>query len=565
MKFLPKTISPEIFCPFKNLFRQLFASDKALIIICVGLSFLALFVNRNASIFALDGPHDSLRYIGMAKTIVAGDWLGDYNHMTLIRLPMYPLLLALNSMAGWRLHVLQQGIYLLSILVLVAAMRTVNIERWRVVIACTLCVFHPIPFYTANFVGSEVLYIPSATMVMAAWLGLLGSQKRPVVHYIFWLGVLTLSLAVFWYTRREGIWILPFYAMCFGFFLWRYRSNFRIFWVRIAATLLIPCAVVIFVGSYLASMNEERYGVRVTNELSEPNLVEAFRWLTRLSPESRRPYVPVTLKSMEAAYGVSPHFALLKPYLSQQTHGKGWGKYGCEWMGICDEIAGGWTIWAIRDAVASIGVYSSAVRASKFYAAIAREIRQACKNGELNCSNNPTGNFLAPPVTLTDIPRILISSARLIISSVTLGDFGGLAEGWDEFHPQPRIVERYEGVTHDQNSRLPANYGKTAAIHTKIYSLLQVSGILSLIILFSIFLFRVRSKQVMDWPDLDRQRWKIAACILMFILSRIAIIGYVDAMSFPANFRYLMVLYPPLMVLICLLLPPFKNLSKKGK
>lgn len=564
LEFLAKSIFYHILRPFRNIFSRLFSSDKGLLMMCVTLSLLALFLNRNASIFALDAPHDSLRYIGMAQTIVEGDWLGDYNNMTLIRLPMYPLLLALNSLAGWRLHVLQQSVYLLSILLLVAALRAVNMERWRVMIVCALCVFHPIPFYGANFVTTELLYVPSATGVMAGCLGLLDSQKRSIAHYGFWLAVLTLSSAVFWYTRREGVWILPFYAICLGFFLWGCKASLRACWVRIAAALLTPCLVVLLVGHYLASMNEQRYGVRVTNELAEPNLVDAFRWLTRLAPESRRPYVPITSKAMEAAFRVSPHFALLKPYLSRQTQGRGWGKYGCELMGICDEIAGGWTIWAIRDAAASVGVYSTAARASKFYEAIALEIRQACENGELSCSNNPTGNLLAPPITLTDIPRILISSGRLIILAVTLGDFAAQARGWDQFHPKPRIVRRYEEITYDQSSKLPANYGSAATIHIKTYSLLQVSAVLLLMGVSFIFLLKGRRNLKTDWSELSRQRGKIVACTLVFILSRIAVIGYLDAMSFPANLRYLMVLYPPLMVLICMLLPPFNTASRKG-
>lgn len=147
--------------------------------------------------------------------------------------------------------------------------------------------------------------------------------------------------------------------------------------------------------------------------------------------------------------------------------------------------------------------------------------------------------------------------------AVTLGDFAALARGWDRFHQRPDIIRRYKAITHDQSSKLPANYGTAAAIHIKTYSFLQVSMVLLLVVVYSIFFLKGRAKLKTGWSDFGGQRWKIAACILVFMLSRIAIIGYVDAMSFPGNLRYLMVLYPPLMVLICLLLPPYNAESRK--
>ena len=112
-------IFQQIYGVLKSAFLWMFSTDKHLLIICVALSVLSLSLNWKSSIFTLGGPHDSLRYIGMAETILKGEWLGVYNHMTLIRSPVYSLALVLNSLAGWRLHVFQHSIYLTSVLLLV--------------------------------------------------------------------------------------------------------------------------------------------------------------------------------------------------------------------------------------------------------------------------------------------------------------------------------------------------------------------------------------------------------------------------------------------------------------
>ena len=251
-----KIIFQQIYCSFKSAFFWMFSTDKHLLIICVALSVLSLSLNWKSSIFALGGPHDSLRYIGMAETLLRGEWFGEYNHMTLIRSPVYSLALAVNSLAGWRLHLFQHSIYLISILLLVAALRTVHVAKWRALIICLLCVFHPVTFYCTNFVVSEALYVSLATGVMAGCFGILGAYKGSLIPYCFWLIALSLSSALFWHIRPEGVWIIPFYVICFGFLLWDCKSRLRSFWVRVSALLIIPLFAVLLLGSYLASLNE---------------------------------------------------------------------------------------------------------------------------------------------------------------------------------------------------------------------------------------------------------------------------------------------------------------------
>ena len=301
----------------------------------------------------------------------------------------------------------------------------------------------------------------------------------------------------------------------------------------------------------------------MTHELAESNFIDAFNWLTRLAPNSSRPYVPVSKEAMKRAYEVSDHFALLEPYLSQQTNGRGWARFGCEWMGICNELAGGWTVWAIRDAVASIGAYSNGVSASRFYGSVAREIRDACTEGKIRYTKNPTGNFLAPPIRLTDVPRIIMSSARVLVLAVTFGDFALQPQDPDSLNPD--LIKRYQEVTHDQKQDWPENYWKMTDIHIKVYRLVQLIGGLFFLVVVGIFFFRRFKNRKESNVGPKFPHWQLTICTLIFILSRIAIVGYLDAMSFFTQIRYLIVLYPALMVLLCLVLPPTDAASKKGR
>ena len=499
----------------------------------------------------------------MAETIMDGQWLGEYNHMTLIRPPLYPLLLAVNSLTGWPLHIVQQGIYLMSIFLLVAALRTINVARWRTGIVFVLCAFHPGAFYPGMFVATEALYTPAATALLAGCVGMFGRIEGPAGRFIFWVGVLTVSSTVFWFTRPEALWILPFCAVYLGFLLWSCRSRTWTCWVRVLAGFLIPGAAVCSVGNYLTSKNEQYYGVRVVHELNEPNFVDAFRWLTRLAPDSRKPYISVTSEAMEVAYEVSPHFARLKPFLSRQTGGRGWSKHGCEWMGICNELPGGWAVWAIRDAAASVGAHVSATGASAFYGAIARELRQACRSKTLSCSRNPTGNILAPPATLTDIPRMLKSFVRMTVLMLTFGDL--VKEPAPLPQVSPALTARYHGITHDQDPARPRQFGETFSLHFIIFKYFQIAGGFLVLAMFAIEGARRWGKLHVGWPGPARKEWTLAICILVFILSRVAVVSYIDSMSFFAQGRYFLVIYPALMALISLAIPSLTRKHKPGR
>ena len=147
--------------------------------------------------------------------------------------------------------------------------------------------------------------------------------------------------------------------------------------------------------------------------------------------------------------------------------------------------------------------------------------------------------------------------------ALTLGDFELHPEDLDRLNPA--LIKRYEKITHDQTHNWPDNYWRMSDIHVKVYRLAQVIGALLFLVVFAVFLFRGLKNPNARHFGLNSPRSQLMLCTLIFILGRIAIVGYLDAMSFFTQIRYLIVLYPALMVLLCLTLPPTDAASKKGK
>jgi hypothetical protein len=255
---------------------------------------------------------------------------------------------------------------------------------------------------------------------------------------------------------------------------------------------------------------------------------------------------------MADAERISPHFGMLYPYLSHQLNGSGWSRFGCGWMGICDELAGGWAVWAVRDAANSVGVYADAITAAAFYADLAEEIETGCRNGSIPCTSNPTGNMLAPPLQWIDIPRIIYSAVRVGWMTLWMGDLPEAYRQITETPPSAELAEKYVPLTgriHEPGSRM------TVMIHGILFWIYRGIHIIvgAWLLVFSV-------TKAIGWMQgrfgiETAQNHPVWLLTVVLVLSRWAIVSYIDAMSFWAQSRYMMAIYPAFIMLLCLAFP----------
>jgi hypothetical protein len=383
--------------------------------------------------------------------------------------------------------------------------------------------------------------------------------------------------------RDEGLWLIPVSVAYIGYFMWELMPGGRDQGSRIGeqegggggwrvatgkqgttdwrrwglgiACVALPGLSIFILTVWIQQQNLRHYGVAVINELAEPGFKTAFSWLTRLDGESHHPYIPVTRKAMYDANRVSSHFQMLYPYLSSQFDGGGWSKFGCQWMGVCDELAGGWAVWAIRDAADSIGAHVSADQAARFYADLAQEIETGCRTGQLSCISNPTGNMLAPPLKWIDIPRLLYSTAKVLWMTFWLGDLPETYQPIAGQAPSVELTERFwpvVGTLDGRQSIFIVNFGGILSWMFRVIQTICGLWITAVIVMKGIARIRGKSSLMKDGDY--RSLWVIGL-LMVLITSRLAIVSYVDAMSYWVQVRYMLVIYPALISLICLTLP----------
>ena len=168
---------------------------------------------------------------------------------------------------------------------------------------------------------------------------------------------------------------------------------------ELTGTLAIIVGVFAAIQVGLGAVNWAVYGKFVSVDFKEANYQRALRAIDSVRSGGTKPFVSITHASMKRVDTVSPAFASLAPYFDGP--GKNWEAIGCRsFPDLCGEIGSGWFVWALRDAAAATGHYSSPTEASAFFGKIADEITAACARGVLECSPQLIAEM--PPVNWAD-------------------------------------------------------------------------------------------------------------------------------------------------------------------
>lgn len=342
---------------------------------------VALVSNMPVAILA-DAGFDDAWFWKRAESIASGHWMGGYDHMTLMKGSGYPLFLAFNHALGLSVMTSQALLYAGACLLLGTAIHRMTGRPWLSLLIVLAMQWHP-----ASMAWTRVLRdgigASQVILVIACLLHFM-SAARAGTRGWRWAVLAGISLAWFWSTREDAVWIVPGIAvLVFAAALqaWQDRAGRR----RLVAGSAL--AALAFAGwlSLVAGANLVKYGIFVTVETRESAYDEAMAALQRVRVGEPVPYVPVPREVRKAVYAVSPAFARLAPYF--ESAGIGWTEPGCGlYPHTCGDYAGGWFMWAFRDGVASIGAYDSAVAADTFYRQVADEVANACDDGRLECA-----------------------------------------------------------------------------------------------------------------------------------------------------------------------------------
>ncbi len=341
--------------------------------------FVFAVVHRPILVVA-NAPDDDGLFMRLGEQILQTGWLGPFDNLTLVKGPVYPFFLAANSWLGLPLTFAHALLFCVGAGLFAVSIKRATGSRWLAALLFAALAFYP-DFVGARIIRDEI-YPSEMLMMFGCLVFALFTDSRRRILWGFGAG---LALAAAWLTREEGPWLLPMVGMLAIIGIVRsWRSGRKILLSSLAAVLIGFAApnLIFGLGNLIA------YGSFVGVDFKERNLVAAMAALESVKDGGEEGYVPVPHAAREAAYAVSPTFKRLEAYLDPPGGTSPW-QDGCRFVqSTCGDIAGGWFIWALRDAASSVGGYKSPATAAALFRSIADEINRACSAGELHCHRN---------------------------------------------------------------------------------------------------------------------------------------------------------------------------------
>ena len=215
MEYLPYKLS----APELN--ERRVSDDKILFWWIIILIVVRFWLVNTMDLIATRTPHDDYLFISLAKNILSGQWLGPYNHYTLIKGPGYPLFIAIAHHLGLPLLIAQQLLYsLFSILVVIALRPLVN-GRLLLMAVFALVLLNPFMFMYSGIsrVMRLGLSMPLVLATFTCMFGLVSRVRGSWNSKIMWSSGLGFFFSYLWFTREEGIWMVPSLALTLLLFL----------------------------------------------------------------------------------------------------------------------------------------------------------------------------------------------------------------------------------------------------------------------------------------------------------------------------------------------------------
>ena len=510
-------------------------------------------------------PHDEGHFLEQGMTIYKGDWLGSYNHFTLIKGPFYPMFLALNRFIGLPLLLSELLLYISACFLVVTVIRKIVKSNIFSIFLFSLLLFNPIIYTTTlTKVLREGIYPAMAILSLFSIASLYFSFLEKEKLSIRWIILSGLVLSGFWLTKEDGIWLFPAIIFLAGFFIFKLIKGKRLTKNAIL-TLIVPFIILLSTVNLICIINQWNYGIYEVVEFNNTEFKDAYGSLTRIKPDTQKLYIPVNKTTREKLYAVVPAFNELK---EGEPIFNVWSTYNpyCEKLPhACNEIAGGWFMWSLRDVVAYKGYYENSQKAKEYYKRLSTEINEACDSEKLDCY--PMRSSFLPRLYKEDYYRTLESFRKGWFDLLTLKGFstkGGSSIGTPEQLVQVRIFtgnKIKEEKPKEENSIGNLKL-KLLGSTSYIYSIAALP--LFVVSLFFILFTIVKLLFKREMPSLVVV---LLLSLLLAVNSRMLVLALVDSTSFPAiNILYMSPIYPLVYIIISLscyeILALFKDTKK---
>jgi len=348
-----------------------------------GIAIAALFViirlwlAHSQMVYAVpkSAPIDDDLYFRWAQSIVAGNWLGEYDYLTLSKYPFFAVYLAamhklnipylIGNCLSWIV------VAALSVWALKPAVKT-NYGRLLLFLAL---IYNPSTWarYTLR-VYRDSLFPMLCTLFFTALTGWALRLKKDVRFNIGFLALAGIALGCAFIGREDGYWLFPFYAaavvICIVYIFTDKKLKNKA--MRIAS-MAVPAVFTAVFALTICSINNKYYGVFKITDFNSGAFARCYGAMTRLPHREWHPLVAVPKDVRRLIYDECEGAQELEYWMEESGIRVAYGS-----SRVDGDYQSGSCYWALRRSAQEMGVYTDPQSAAQFWDTLAGQVEALC-------------------------------------------------------------------------------------------------------------------------------------------------------------------------------------------
>ena len=335
---------------------------------------------------------DDFLMVRYAESMLQGLWLGEFRGATLTKVVGYSAYLAIMSKLGIPYSLGNTVFYCLCVLLFCMALYKLFPNLYVAFFMYVYLLFSPImlnkdaiqKIYRAGFQSSVTL------LLIAAIIGVYGTILRGqhVVRTILWSILASVSLTVFWFTKEDGIWLVPFVVCGLGIAAVvlftggnkpsaRRAARSKAYVITCCMCFVLPAVSLLAASFAIRFTNNRHYGEFAVTDRNDTYYSKVMSDLYHIDDGQQPLLIWLSRDGLEKAFEVSPALAETKPYID--------GMYQGSWAVTTDgEMHGDGIYWALREAVEANGLYEKGgAVVNEYYKKVHEELTAGFEDGRL--------------------------------------------------------------------------------------------------------------------------------------------------------------------------------------
>lgn len=359
---------------------------KSLIIFIIAIiivSILRVFLVNDMPIVAnVELGIDDMLMINIADNLVNGNWVGEYSDVVISKGLTFPLILAACYFIKIDYITMMTILYILACLILIYVLNKKIKNKLFLFIIYTVTLFVPIMY---SYQVMQRVYrnaiVPSLSiMIISGYLYIFLTRNEMFSYKKILSSIGTgIALALFWYTREDSIWMLPFIIfISISIIISLIFKNRKINkdFLKKVLILLIPVIITVAYRNILCFENYKHFGEYTVYNNEEYN--KAMKSLRKVKKYNYYDNIDFTMEKLRRVSEVTC-LGHIYPRLAELVYG-----YSLiDSTPLDGEVANGWFPWALKGALSEFGYYKNPQNINNFCYTLHVQIEEALENGTL--------------------------------------------------------------------------------------------------------------------------------------------------------------------------------------